>query len=74
MEYHIRSCDFMRFFRDDLYMAGRLLQWVALQVDQTEMLKFGRLVMNISNFHVFNGDRPALIKMVREAEDEDQWY
>ena len=28
MWYAIRSCDFVRHFKDDVYMAGRLLQWV----------------------------------------------
>jgi thymidylate synthase len=26
--YYMRSCDFLRHFRDDVYMAGRLCQWV----------------------------------------------
>ena len=28
MWYHIRSCDFVRHFRDDLYLAVRLMEWV----------------------------------------------
>lgn len=54
--YYIRSCDFLRHFRDDVYMAGRLCQWVAEQLDATP----SRLVMHISSFHVFKSDLPRL--------------
>lgn len=50
--YYIRSCDFLRHFRDDVYMAGRLCQWVADQIDVPP----GRLVMHISSMHVFKAD------------------
>jgi len=30
--YPIRSCDFYRHFRDDVYMAGRLVQWIISQL------------------------------------------
>ena len=32
MTYHIRSCDFIRHFADDVYLAARLCQWVLEQV------------------------------------------
>lgn len=51
--YTMRSCDIVRFYRDDLYMAGRLLQWVAHAVKSTP----GKLVVHIDNLHCFPGDR-----------------
>lgn len=54
--YTMRSCDIVRFYRDDIYMAGRLLQWVAEKVDQAP----GRLVVHIDNLHCFPGDVPFL--------------
>jgi hypothetical protein len=62
IEYHIRSCDFMRHWRDDVYMAGRLLQWVCEEVNTrlSPTIKPHKLVMNIGSFHIFDGDRPML--------------
>lgn len=54
--YTLRSCDLVRFYRDDMYMAGRLLQLVA---QQTQMVP-NRLVVHINNLHCFPGDRPYL--------------
>jgi hypothetical protein len=50
--YYMRSCDFIRHFRDDVYMAARLCQWVANQIDAVP----GNLVMHISSMHVFESD------------------
>lgn len=52
--YHIRSCDYMRHWRDDVYMAGRLLQWMCEQVDFKPTPR--NLIMNITSFHIFEGD------------------
>lgn len=52
--YYIRSCDFYRHFRDDVYMAGRLAQWVAGQLDEVIV---GKLVMHISSLHIFSVER-----------------
>lgn len=54
--YTLRSCDLVRFFRDDMYMAGRLLQHVAQKVG----MGVGLLVVHIDNLHCFPGDRPYL--------------
>jgi hypothetical protein len=67
--YYMRSCDLLRFFRDDVYMAGRLLQWVVAEIN-TAMgpmnpeagaeaegyAKVGGIRMVISNLHAFEGD------------------
>lgn len=51
--YYIRSCDFVRHFRDDLYMAARLTQWICSKL--TEVMP-GEVKMYISSFHIFEGD------------------
>lgn len=64
--YHIRSCDFVRHFRDDVYMAARLCQWMIQQLlqpkdlDIWEGVKPGILHMNIGSLHCFRGDLPKL--------------
>lgn len=75
--YYIRSCDFLRYFRDDVYMAMRLGQWVLDELgskfyerDGTADewnpvdVDMGILQMNIVSLHIFEGDMP---KMRREA-------
>lgn len=67
--YFIRSCDFMRHFRDDVYMAGRLAQWVRYELMKREGpedlpvpqgLVVGHLTMHIVSMHIFKGDVPTL--------------
>ncbi len=55
--YFMRSCDWFRYLRDDVYMAGRLLQWI---VDRVEGTEEGRLTMHIVNLHVFADERVRL--------------
>ncbi len=61
--YYIRSCDFYRHFRDDVYMAARLGQWVA---DQLQEVTAKKLVMHVSSMHIFN---PEKAKIDQEARD-----
>lgn len=68
--YHIRSCDFMRHFRDDVYMAVRLGQWVRDAVD-LDGIGMGELTMHISSFHIFEGDRAMVRHKLREIEGEE---
>lgn len=57
MNYFIRSCDLTRHFMNDVYMAGRLLQWVAGKVMDSASMPFcGTLTMFISNLHMFTAD------------------
>jgi hypothetical protein len=60
--YFIRSCDFVRYFRDDLYMAARLCQWVCQAIYLKHKLRVqpSVLVMHMISLHVFPGDRPLL--------------
>lgn len=61
--YSMRSCDFHRHFRNDVYLASRLLQWVCDQVNKSYglggddgQLRPGTLNMTISNLHLMEGD------------------
>jgi hypothetical protein len=64
ISYSIRSCDYVRHYRNDVYMTCRLLQWVITQLQDTAdlYLQPGVLHMNITNLHCFEGDLPALRK------------
>lgn len=56
--YMIRSCDLIRHFRNDIYMAVRLQQWMCgrlIQPDGEEM-PMGPLVVHIMNLHMMVGD------------------
>lgn len=56
MTYNMRSCDFYRYLRDDVYMAGRLLQYVARGTHMSP----GKLTMNIANLHIFEAESERL--------------
>jgi thymidylate synthase len=68
--YPIRSCDAVRHFRDDIYMAGRLCQWVIEQLQVMdndydaqefwEGVTPGHLFFTAYSFHVHAGDRHLL--------------
>lgn len=66
--YYIRAVDFFRHFRDDIYLAGRLLQWMLSNLkDQNPQffneVKMGKLVMHIADLHCFAHEK----NMVRRA-------
>lgn len=52
MNYTIRSCDAFRHFRNDIYLTGRLLLYVAKQLN----LQVGEMTMIIYNIHLFIND------------------
>lgn len=69
--YSMRSCDFVRYLRDDLYLTSRLVQWVLEVVqladfdnpsswDTWKRATPGELSMTISSLHIFEGDVPKL--------------
>ena len=70
--YYIRSCDFIRHFSDDVYMAGRLAQWMVERLNEDaaprENYEVYELVMHISSFHIFEGDVPEVTRRVSEAQ------
>jgi hypothetical protein len=53
VEYYIRSVDLIRHFRNDLYMAARLLQWVGERAE----FKPGKVVMVMGNLHAWAKER-----------------
>lgn len=72
--YYMRSCDLIRHLPDDIYMAGRLMQWMCEQINMgsnngsyaanvdREHLRLipGSLVMHIASLHAFLGDQHKL--------------
>lgn len=54
--YMIRSCDFYRHFRDDVYMTGRLVQWLSDTLGPDVENVPGSLTMHIMNLHAFEVD------------------
>jgi hypothetical protein len=64
--YYMRSCDLIRHFQDDVYMAGRLAQWMVDELNtkvppkgaprQVYSLQVHELVMHIASLHCFQGD------------------
>lgn len=60
MVYYIRSCDFVRHFRDDCYLAIRLLLWVLGKLRENDgnwhSVKPGFYSMHIMNLHIFKND------------------
>lgn len=69
--YYLRSCDFVRHFRDDVYMTIRLLLWVLEQCRLTtqdhpwDNVKTGTLTMHMTSLHIFKADYPILFKEER---------
>lgn len=59
--YYIRSCDFHRHFRNDIYLTCRLLLWI---LDQTEWqgVTPGTFVMHITSLHLFVNDAREALK------------
>jgi len=51
--YHIRSCDAIRHFRNDIYMTCRLVQYIVREIG----INPGELSMWIGSFHVFKTEK-----------------
>lgn len=59
--YPLRSCDYIRHFRDDIYLAIRLLLWVLSQLrtrdpKSWDHVKPGEYVMHATSLHIFAND------------------
>lgn len=58
--YYIRSCDFFRHFRNDVYMTVRLQHWVLdqlrVQDDRWNNVTPGSFTMHITSLHLFRND------------------
>ena len=63
--YYIRSCDYLRHFRDDIYMACRKLMWVLDTLKERDPEKWGEVTpgyyaMHITSLHCFNKEKGVL--------------
>lgn len=60
INYHIRSCDLYKHFRNDVYLTIRLLLWMLDRVRSRnpnwEAVKPGRFLMQIGSLHLFKPD------------------
>jgi thymidylate synthase len=60
ISYQIRSCDYVRHFRDDCYLTVRLLLWVIDRLREIDNryvgVRPGKYVMSIQSLHVFRND------------------
>ncbi len=54
--YFLRSCDLTRHFKNDVYLTGRLLQWMVEEVGRGSVPYPGKLTLFISNLHLFTTD------------------
>lgn len=61
--YYLRSCDLLRHFSDDVYMAGRLMQWLCEALPHRGLTP-GSLHLAITSLHIFEGDVPNLSREV----------
>lgn len=64
LTYHIRSCDAVRHYFNDLYMTFRLLQYVSNEIKK----ECGIMNIWIGNFHCFVSDQYELKKRLKCAE------
>lgn len=65
--YYIRSCDFRRHFRDDIYLTIRKMLWIIdelkeLDKENWENVKPGIFTMHITSLHCFESDFNILKK------------
>ena len=70
--YPMRSCDFIRHFRDDVYLTVRLLLWVLQRCRQTDLESWehvypGTFRMHITSLHMFRQDRENLRNSMRNG-------
>jgi len=72
--YYIRSCDLLRHFTDDVYMACRLLQWVVGKLQGNGIdVNASSLIMHISSLHVFRGDYPRMDQIMARMGGEETY-
>jgi hypothetical protein len=65
IRYFMRSCDFMRHFNDDVYLAILLGMWIGSRVNKETVVE--KLVMHISSLHIFPNDRHTLRYKLRRG-------
>lgn len=69
--YQLRSCDLFRHFRDDLYLTGRLTQWIQEELEISYGIKvdLGNIHVMISSLHLFINDYHALTTRLSKESD-----
>ena len=65
--YYIRSCDFFRHFRDDIYLCTRKVFWLIEKLQKLDPktwndVKPGMLTMHICSLHAWASEKPLLLK------------
>lgn len=66
VQYNMRSCEVYRHFTNDVYMAVRLAQWVAMSlVAGLGSVDLGQLTMNIVSFHGFRADTEKIGEFIK---------
>lgn len=67
--YTMRSCDAVRHFHNDIYLATRLSRWMLLQSGLWELgYDLGDLTFNCVSFHCFTNDEYTLKKLIQKGE------
>jgi thymidylate synthase len=66
--YYIRSCDFFRHFRDDIYLCARKLMWLIEELRKKDYenwkdVRPGTLTIHICSLHAWKQEKPLLIKI-----------
>jgi thymidylate synthase len=67
--YYMRSCDYFRHFKDDVYLCARKLFWLIqklqeLDSDNWKDVKPGTLTMHITSLHCFNKEK-GILKLIK---------
>jgi hypothetical protein len=72
--YYIRSCDAVRHLHNDVYLAGRLMQWLVGRLnaerrtfarDDLDLVHVDQLTIYIASLHAFVGDRQRLKELAQ---------
>ena len=66
--YYIRSCDFFRHFRDDIYLCARKVFWLIEECKKKDPenwnnVKPGMLTMHITSLHAWKSEKQLLLKI-----------
>jgi hypothetical protein len=66
--YYIRSCDFFRHFKDDIYLCARKVFWLIEKLKEKDPknwdgVKPGMLTMHITSLHAWASEKPMLKKL-----------
>jgi len=70
--YYIRSCDFFRHFRDDIYLAVRKLYWLIEELQKRNPeewggVKPGTFTMHITSLHAWASEKVLLPKIAERG-------